>query len=255
MSKNGRERPPSTKQFGTYRLSFPPILEEIGAQSGRNVLEVYRTFLTLAACALSCGARETEYLAEAGRWQRGTLVQFANALGALCLDAEQHSYCDLLGPVYMEWGSRWDQSLRGEFYTPSNVAYMTAKMLVGTNPPPADRPIRMLEPSCGAGAMILGYAHALADIGIPLNRTLVTAVDLSYDACQMAFCQCVLHGIPARVIQGDTLKIGLVAGYTPAGVWHTPFWPARDCSPDFTAPLLPSQVDLRLGDAADGEGP
>jgi methylase of polypeptide subunit release factors len=68
---------------------------------------------------------------------------------------------------------------------------------------PAEGPITVCEPACGAGAMILSLAEACSP---KVRRRLrVTAIDINRTACDMAFINTTLWGIPTRVIHGDSL--------------------------------------------------
>lgn len=89
--------------------------------------EFFRSFCLLAACALSAGKREAEYLAEAKRWSRAELDEFARLLGVLVLEAEAAPITDILGPTYMARSGRWQQ-LGGEFYTPQSVPELMAQI-------------------------------------------------------------------------------------------------------------------------------
>jgi methylase of polypeptide subunit release factors len=58
---------------------------------------------------------------------------------------------------------------------------------------PAEGPITVCEPACGAGAMILSFAEACPpDVR---RRLRVTAIDISRTACDMAFINTTLWGV------------------------------------------------------------
>lgn len=69
---------------------------------------------------------------------------------------------------------------------------------------PTEGPITVCEPACGAGAMILSVGKACST---EVRRRLqVTAIDINRTACDMAFINTTLWGIPTRVIHGNSLS-------------------------------------------------
>ena len=172
----------------------------------------------MAACALAHGTREAEYLDEAKRWDRNELETFSHALAALVMEMESRPFTDLLGGHYMDLAlSHKGQQWGGEFHTPQPVCELMARIIAGdVAPPEGDGPITLCEPTCGAGAMILAYAHALPPEARPRLR--VTAIDLSRVACNMCFINTTLWGIPTEVIHGDTLRMTFFA------TWRNVHW-------------------------------
>jgi type I restriction-modification system DNA methylase subunit len=98
-------------------------------------------------------------------------------------------------------GQQWN----GEFHTPKNICDMMAKMTLGDMESfPAEGPITVCEPACGAGAMILSVGEVCSP---EVRRRLrVTAIDVNRTACDMAFLNTTLWGIPCRVIHVNTLS-------------------------------------------------
>lgn len=175
---------------------------------------VFDAFTRLAACALAAGTREAEYLEEAKRWERSELQVFAQALGALVAEMETRPFEDLIGGFYMETAlSRKGQQWNGEFHTPKPICDLMAQITLGkTESFPAEGPITVCEPACGAGAMILSIGQACPP---EVRRRLrVTAIDISRTACDMAFINTTLWGIPTRVIHGNSLSFECWAAWS-----------------------------------------
>lgn len=128
------------------------------------------------------------------------------------MEMEARPFTDLLGGHYMDLAlSHKGQQWNGEFHTPQPICELMARVIAGDAPPPDEGPITLCEPACGAGAMILAYAHALpADAR---RRLRVTAIDISKVACDMCFINTTLWGIPAEVIHGDTLRMEFRASW------------------------------------------
>lgn len=191
---------------------FRKILERLSHR--HDARRVFDGFVCLSACALAAQTREAEYLDEAKRWERPDLDVFAEALGALILEMESHPFEDLIGGYYMEFAlSQKGQQWNGEFHTPKSICDLMARMTLGDVASlPAEGPITICEPACGAGAMILSFAEACPP---EVRRRLrVTAIDISRTACHMAFINTTLWGIPTRVIHGNSLSMACWAAWS-----------------------------------------
>ena len=182
---------------------FRVILERISRR--HDTRRVFDAFVRFAACALAAFTREPEYVEEAKRWKREDLDLFAEAFAALAGEMESKPFEDGLGGYYMEFAvSSKGQQHGGEFHTPKHVCQMMARMMMGgLESMPAEGPITICEPACGAGAMILSIGEACPPEA--RRRLRVTAIDINRTACDMAFVNTTLWGIPTRVIHGDSL--------------------------------------------------
>ena len=183
---------------------FRKILESISHR--HDTRRVFDAFTRLAACCVAAQTREAEYLEEAKRWQKPELDLFGNALGALVLEMESNPFEDVLGGYYLDFAlSSKGQQWGGEFHTPKTICDLMARMTLGDMESlPTEGPITVCEPACGAGAMILSLAEACSP---EVRRRLrVTAIDINRTACDMAFINTTLWGIPTRVIHGNSLS-------------------------------------------------
>ncbi len=178
------------------------MLERITyAQDTRRVFD---GFVRLSACALAAQTREAEYIEEAKRWKPEELKGFSHALGCLVEEMESKPFEDLIGGYYMEFAlSSKGQQWNGEYHTPKPVCDMMAAMTIGELPP-GNEPFTICEPACGAGAMILSIGQHVAK---QRRRLRVTAIDINKTACDMAFINTTLWGIPTRVINGNTISM------------------------------------------------
>ncbi|KAF0181131.1 MAG: type I restriction modification system-like protein [Limisphaerales bacterium] len=176
--------------------------------------QVFDAFLCFAACALAAQTREAEYVEEAKRWEKPDLELFAEAFAALVSEMESRPFEDLIGGYYLEFAlSQKGQQWNGEFHTPKPICDLMARMTLGDlESLPAEGPITVCEPACGAGAMIL----SLAEVCPPevRRRLRVTAVDINRTACNMAFINTTLWGIPTRVIHGNSLSLECWAAWS-----------------------------------------
>ena len=212
---------------------FRKILERFSQR--HDTRRVFDGFVTLAACAVAAQTREAEYLEEAKRWERADLDVFAEALGALVHEMEQRPFEDIIGTHYMEFAlSQKGQQWNGEFHTPKTICDLMARMLIEPASIPAEGPITICEPACGAGAMILSVGEVCPpDVR---RRLRVTAIDVNRTACHMAFINTTLWGIPTRIIHGNSLSLECWAAWS---------------NIHYIAPWLPLALRIKTPEAAE----
>jgi hypothetical protein len=204
----------------SHSSDFRRILGRISHR--HDARRVFDSFMRLAACALAAQTREAEYLEEAQRWEKPDLDLFAEALGALVLEMESRPFEDIIGACYMEFVlSQKGQQWNGEFHTPKPICDLMARLTIGDIASlPAEGPITVCEPACGAGAMILSFAEACPPV--TRRRLRVTAIDISRTACDMAFINTTLSGNPTRIIHGNPLSLEYWAAWS--NVHHLMPW-------------------------------
>ena len=161
--------------------------------------------VTLPVCR-PVPTREDEYLEVAGRYSKDELNDLSGAMACMVMEMERKPFTDILGVYYCEVQSKFTRDAGGEFYTPQEVGKLMAKISV--NAPAAieaGKPITMNDPASGSGGLILSVAEEFAEAGaVDLIRA--TCQDISKTACDMAYINTTLWGIPARVIWGNTLS-------------------------------------------------
>lgn len=196
---------PGNRDSKTDQPDFRSLIESL-AHNRSSPLEVFADFARVAACALAAQTREEEYLAVAKNYSRAELDTFARALAGLVAEMEARPFTDLLGPYYLEIGSKFARDLRGEFYTPQPVGNLMTRMLVDApGIIEAGRPVTVCDPAGGSAGLILSLAEEFAKANaVDLLR--VTCQDVSKIACDLAYINLTLWGVPARIIQGDSLR-------------------------------------------------
>ncbi len=193
MSRKAKAPPPSNFRKHLERLTH-----------NRDTHTVFAAFVRLAACALSAGQREAEYMDEIKRWDAADQKVFPLAFADMVDEMEAKPFTDVLGTHYMEFAlTTKGQQSNGEFHTPQSLCDLMAQIQLQDLP--AEGPIRIAEPACGAGAMILAAGKAVSPE--VRRRMRFTAVDVSRTACDMCFINTTLWGIPTRVVHGNTLSL------------------------------------------------
>jgi hypothetical protein len=193
--------------------------------------ELFRDFITVSAIALHNGisfdqSREDEYLRIIKGYSREDVVNITRMM-ALLVQALDVEPADVLGQLYMslEFGS----SHHGQFFTPDGIS----RLMAGIQVADIDELLRtrdfikLSEPACGAGGMILAVINTLVGKGIdPAKRIFVEAIDIDRTAALMCYIQLSLWNVPAEVIVGDCLRLDYREHwFTPA--YHLNGWAAR----------------------------
>lgn len=86
------------------------------------------------------------------------------------------------------------------------------------------KPVTVCDPCCGSDGMVLACAQPLAPDHIDLLR--VTLQDINPVACDMAYINTTLWGIPAEVILGNTLTLEVASRWANIH-WHRVGEPQR----------------------------
>ncbi len=219
--------------------------------------EVWRDFITMAACALHNGlhkeeAREAEYLRIVATYEPEDQQRFPQLLGELItiLDVEPR---DILGPLYMELEIANKDA--GQFFTPPELSELMARINLGEAVAILDKQpfVTLSEPACGAGGMVLACVKVLIEAGHdPAQKLWVQCIDVDRVAALMCYIQLTLWNVPAQVIVGNTLT------WEHQEIWYTPahhlgFWDAklRNKQIENPDPARP-QPDLSIDRSKDG---
>lgn len=196
------------------------IVKLINSLQGRHQLwQVFSDFVEMAACSIAnaCDrsnrdwqAREDRYMQIVKGYSHDELQLFPQMLGHL-VEAFEAGPDDVLGEVFMELdlGSKW----HGQFFTPYELCQMMAACSMGS--PEAMRAhveehgfVRVSEPACGGGAMLVAFAEEMRNRGLNYQRHMhAVAQDLDLKAVHMAYIQLSLMHIPAVVVHGNTLAL------------------------------------------------
>ncbi|WP_374352638.1 N-6 DNA methylase [Limnohabitans sp.] len=215
------------RTFAQLRAEFIRQFNALAQHKRRY--EVFRDFVTLSAISLNNvmepdaerkAALESEYMGIIRAYSHEQAHGFAELLG-LVVNMLEHTPQDVLGELYMELDLGNERA--GQFFTPNTISQFMAR-LNGVEPPPGQNFVRVCEPACGAGGMVLAIAQALIENGKnPARAMWAQCQDIDRTAALMCFIQLSLWNIPAVVIVGDTLANEVrECFYTPAhymGAW------------------------------------
>jgi type I restriction-modification system DNA methylase subunit len=195
----------------------------------RHRYEVFKDFVTMAAISLHNAVRksvqlEEEFLATAKRYTREELGAFSTLLGILVNLLEPVPQ-DILGELFMALNLGNERT--GQFFTPNHISLLMAQINLAAQSNEERGFVKLCEPACGAGGMVLAFARCLIDSGKdPAQAMWARCQDIDRLVALICYTQLSLWNIPAVVIVGDTLaNEEREVFYTPAH--YLGFWDVR----------------------------
>ena len=164
---------------------------------------------------------EKEYAETRARFDEAEWKHVVKAFCHLC-DALTVKREEFLGHVMEELGATNQHN--GQFLTPVHVSSLMGDIV---SEEPRDEVIRLHDPCCGAGVLMIQGAEALLRKGWKQRNICVVATDIDHRACDFCYLQLSLLGYAAVVQQVDALALKPfdVARYTPG--WYLHGFPMR----------------------------
>lgn len=210
--------------------SFTKEFERLAYAQG-NYSQVFEDFLDFCIFYLSLGLindngeRLEKTYGEAGLKQMMALFEI--------LGDGSDDFQDLLGTVYMEISSQYKASAMGQFFTPGNISAMMSEMMLSDMDTDKEG-LKICDPSCGSGIMILKAARMFGDRR-HLQR--FTGIDLDRICCKMCIVNMALNTIPGEVFHANSLSLEHYGAYSLVldrlgGRWITYIvkWPSEHIS-------------------------
>lgn len=189
---------------------FNRLLHEV--DTSKSVSEIFNDFLTLSIYSIAqpfyrSQIIEEKYLSTAKKYSRKQLDYFA-AMNAYTLISLDMGMKDFLGEMFNMNGL--GEHRKGQFFTPYNVSKLMGRLhCINLKVDIENKDfIRMCEPCCGSGGMIIAFADCMKEDGINFQQKLyVEATDIDEICFKMAYLQLSLLGIAAKVQLGDSLTL------------------------------------------------
>lgn len=191
-------------------------------RKGDHRYTIFSDFVTTSAIAIHNAVcfdqkREDEYLRIVKPYDKDDLQNFCRMLSLLTKWLDE-SPRDILGELYMSLDLSSDDS--AQFFTPSEVSDLMARLLHGDSIKNIDKPfVTLSDPACGAGSMVLSFVKQMISAGHnPAEKLYVHCIDVDRVAAMMCYIQLSLWGVPATIVVGNTLTLDTKE------VWHTPIY-------------------------------
>ena len=208
----------------TYDEAKKAFVKTVNDMSGKYpAVTIFSDFVEMAACSLHNAFRkrddlEKRYLDTAKKYSTEELNRLSSLL-AYIVEGLEDRFGDFLGECY--------ESLEitngnlGQFFTPYCVAKLSAAVTITDNEvnQAKNGVIRINEPACGGGAMIVATLDVLKEKGVNYQKhAFVTAMDLDSRCVYMTYITLTLLGCPAVVVLGNTLTLEVF------DTFYTPFY-------------------------------
>lgn len=222
-----------------HKKEFLKTFEKLVGRYDRQ--RIFRDFVHLSSLEISQGIHrsldvpidpqdEKCYLEITSRYEpdevRGPIAEMFSRMVA----GFEYEGGDWLGTVFgeLEIGN----TALGQFFTPYEVSLLMAEICLDHDSMQSIIEqkgfITFNEPACGSGGMILAFAEKFRGFGFnPQTELFVIAQDISEIAAYMCFIQLSFYGIPAVVLQQNSLWPDQFfwMRYTPVYYWMN--WPYR----------------------------
>ncbi|UEP39696.1 N-6 DNA methylase (plasmid) [Burkholderia ambifaria] len=237
MSRKSAERK-FAREADPHQAELVKLMKQFGYSHQTNT--VFADFVEMAAIAMSNSVdkaqfdpREKRYLEIVGKYKPDEVQLFARMFAELTLSFEHRlgvdedlppgalpcpgNLTDVLGETYMMLDIGNDRA--GQFFTPYQVSRLMAGITIGSRSDAIEQDgfMRMQEPACGAGGMVIATADALLSIGQNYQQTLhATCIDIDARCVHMTYLQLSMMHVPAIIVHGNALTMEVW------GMWYTP---------------------------------
>lgn len=207
---------------------------------GQSRYKVWDDFVHMAALSIVNTVDKTHFQERKERFQRirkpygeKEFMGFCSLLSTTTLALEENPFQDFLGELYMRCDLGNDHA--GQFFTPYHICEMMAKIIVSGDEDLIRQEVKkrgyvsLCDPCIGGGAMMIGGAQALYDLGINYQQDAVfIGQDIDPTVAMMAYIQLSLLGCPGYVVIGNSLTEPMTGHVLFGGgterTYYTPMW-------------------------------
>jgi len=197
---------------------------------GMDNYEKFRAFLTMVECELrqavwkmNTGEFNNDFSERYKReWNR--LEHPEKMIEAFCLlvQALEEKRYDFIGTTLGELGLA-DSKWKGQCFTPPELCTLMANMTMSDKEPDDNHTLLLDECAVGGGAILIAASDTLIKKNFWPWHYHWFATDVDQKCFQMAYIQCSLLGIPATIINGNSLTLEeFDRATTITGILHPP---------------------------------
>ena len=219
----------SSASRGDRRNEFvKSFVKTIEAASGKyRAADVFVDACHAMACAIwspfapDVAKAEADYKATRAKYDDKEWAHIINSFTIL-IDALSEKREEFLGHCMnlFEATNKWN----GQVLTPISIAHMMGRVTVEE---PRDEVVKLHDPCCGAGVLLVQGAEAFLEKGWEQRNLCVVAGDIDGRACDMCYIQLSLLGYAGVVYHMDALTFKMFGEprYTPG--WYLHAFPMR----------------------------
>lgn len=174
--------------------------------------DVFQDFLTvssisLANVVLKSVDLEKQYFEVIEKYKHPEKLSELFAITTLGLEQKCR---DFLGEVFMR--CNFGNKNSSQFFTPYHISQLMAECVFDKDTVKQTIKeqgfIKVSEPCCGAGSMILAFAETMLKNDInPQAYMVFQGIDIDINCCRMAFIQTSLMGLTGEIVHGDTITL------------------------------------------------
>lgn len=202
--------------------------------------QIWQDFITMAAIAINNTTpheqrytREKAYLACVSQYTAKDLSIFSEVLSFVIEGLNDNPEQDFLGELFM--GLNLGSDRHGQFFTPYDIGKLMAKINADSlmkEKVKRESWINVVDPACGAGALLVAYANAMKINGINYQQSaLFVGQDIDQLAGKMCYIQLSLLGCAGYVVIQDTLSNPVICQGDKyllpkdnGNIWYTPMY-------------------------------
>jgi type I restriction-modification system DNA methylase subunit len=190
----------------SYTQDFLDILDKI--KPSKHRYEVFSDWLILASAALYAPWKkdksvEEEYLQIAKLYNASELDKLVQ-LFVITVKALERNDRDFLGEVFAL--GELSNERNGQYFTPFDISRVMAEVVIGKIKCEKSHVIRINDPCCGAGGMLIACTLVLKERGINYQKdVLFVGTDIDHRCARMCYIQLSLLAAPAIIICGNTI--------------------------------------------------
>lgn len=207
-----------------YVNEFLKCLESIDYT--KRKYDIFQDFLTVSAISLTNVILkdknlEKKYFEVIKKYQNPEKLSELLSITVMALEKSPQ---DFLGTVYMN--GDFGNKKSGQFFTPYHISQFMSEIVFDKNTVKQviseQGFIKVSEPCCGAGGMILAFAETMLKNGInPQQYMIFQGIDIDINCCRMSFIQTSLMGLVGEILHGDTISLKIWQKFiTPMTLLH-----------------------------------
>ena len=207
-----------------YVNEFLKCLESIDYT--KRKYDIFQDFLTVSAISLTNVILkdknlEKQYFEVIKKYQNPEKLSELLSITVMALEKSPQ---DFLGTVYMN--GDFGNKKSGQFFTPYHISQFMSEIVFDKNTVKQviseQGFIKVSEPCCGAGGMILAFAETMLKNGInPQQYMIFQGIDIDINCCRMSFIQTSLMGLVGEILHGDTISLRIWQKFiTPMTLLH-----------------------------------
>ena len=193
-----------------YVSDFTKCLQSVSYT--KRSYEIFQDFLTASAISFANIIKkdknlEQEYLKIIKQYEHPEKLAELLTITVLALEEKSR---DFLGEVFMrcEFGNK----NTSQFFTPYHISQMMPECVFDEDDIKETIQekgfIKVSEPCCGSGGMILAFAETMLTHNINTQKYMIfQGIDIDITCCKMAFIQTSLMGLTGEIVHGDTISL------------------------------------------------